>query len=119
MSHLHEAVTLGPSTRVSWAGRLVLVSMQIGLFALSYGSAFAQQPAAQATVVLRPDGFPAKAPVGWTQKHWDETLGACDRITAKARAHQALDKGEFSDSQVCSSLSVEFLNPQKGPLPGS
>jgi hypothetical protein len=98
---------------------MVLVCLLIGLLALSYGSAFAQQPAAQTTVALRPDGFPVKAPGGWNQQHWDETLAACDRITDKARAHRPLDKTEFVESQSCSSLSIEFLNPQKGPLRGS
>lgn len=102
------------------AGRLLLVWMLIGLFALSYGSsASAQQPEAQETGAVDANGFPVKAPPGWNQKHWDVTLRYCNHIAQKARAHQPTDEGELAGSGVCKSLSVDFLNPQKGPLPGS
>jgi hypothetical protein len=96
---------------------VAVVSMIVPLTVASPASA--QQPAAQATGAVDSNGFPLKAPPGWNQKNWDKTLRFCRDIVKKARAHQELDMGEISGSGTCTSLSVEFLNPQKGPLPGS
>ena len=97
----------------------LLVTIVSLIVAASMASlASAQQPAAQAKGALRPDGFPVKAPAGWTQKFWDETLGFCDRIAQKARSHKELEEGEIAGSGTCTSLSVEFFSPQ-GPAPGA
>ena len=100
-----------------WFLLVTIVSMIVAASMASLASA--QQPAAQATSAVDSNGFPLKAPPGWNQKHWDKTLRFCRDIVKKARAHQELSTGEISGSGICTSLSVEFLNPQKGPLPGS
>ncbi len=95
---------------------VTIVSMIVPLTVVSLASA--QQPAPQATGAVDSDGFPLKAPPGWNQKHWDETLQYCRNIAKKGRANQPLDKGEIAGSGMCASLSVQFFGPQ-GPPPGS
>jgi hypothetical protein len=95
---------------------VTIVSMIVPLTVVSLASA--QQPAPQATGAVDSNGFPLKAPKGWNQKHWDETLQSCRNIAEKARANQPLDEGEIAASGMCASLSVEFFSPQ-GPPPGS
>jgi hypothetical protein len=95
---------------------VTIVSMILPLTVTSLASA--QQPAPQATGAVDSNGFPLKAPPGWNQKHWDDTLRFCRHIVEKARAHQALDEGEIAGSGICTSLSVDFFSPQ-GPPPGS
>jgi hypothetical protein len=97
---------------------VTIISMIVAASMASLASA--QQPAPQATSAVDSNGFPLKAPPGWDQKQWDDTLQSCRHIVKKARAHESLDRGEFSQSQVCSSLSIEVLmNAHRLPAPGA
>jgi hypothetical protein len=99
---------------------VIFLLVAIASTILSPNSVPAQQPAPQATSAVDSNGFPLKAPPGWNQKQWDDTLQSCRHIVTKASAHQSLDPAEFSQSQVCSSLSIEVLmNAHRLPAPGA
>lgn len=79
----------------------------------------AQQPIPTASPVPNFSGLPKQPPPGWDAKMWTGTREHCNQLGAKSRAHQPSSAAELSFAQTCAALSVELLNPRKGPIPGS